>query len=218
MRKACGRAGLPRRLSATIDSNSTADPMTPLPSTRYDATSQAFHWITAIAVIVAFILGPEGFGRLMHQGLDPATRNDIVWHESLGVLVLVLTVLRLLWVALRPAAPRFEMAGWMLWASRLVHIALWTLLLALPATALLALGSEGHPLTLLGGLRIDKMPPIANSVLAPLADWGEVHGLLGDAIVWLAGLHAAAAIFHHVWLKDGVLSSMRPGRRSPDIL
>jgi cytochrome b561 len=186
--------------------------MTQQPSLRYDAASQAFHWVTAVAVAVGFILGPEGFGRLMHQGLDPATRSDIVWHESLGVLVAVLTVLRLIWVALRPAAPRFEMPPWMRLASRLVHIALWALLLALPATALLALGSEGHPLTLLGGVRVDKLPLIANSALAPLADWGEVHGVLGDALAWLAGLHAAAAIFHHVWLKDGVLSSMRPGR------
>jgi cytochrome b561 len=186
--------------------------MTPTPSTRYDAASQAFHWITAIAVLIAFILGPENFGRLLRDGLDPATRNDIVWHESLGILVFVLTALRLIWVMLRPAAPTFEMPVWMNWVSRLVHVALWALLLALPLTALLALGSEGHPLTLLGGLRVDKMAFIANSALAPLADWGEVHGYLGDTIVWLAGLHAAAAIFHHVWLKDGVLSSMRPGR------
>jgi len=83
-------------------------------------------------------------------------------------------------------------------------------LLALPITALLALGSEAHPLTLLGGVRIDQMPLIANSALAKLADWGDVHQFLGDAIMWLAGLHAAAAIYHHVILKDGVLSTMLP--------
>lgn len=181
-------------------------------ATRYDALSQAFHWTTAIAVVIAFILGPEHFGRLMHDGLDPATRSDIVWHESLGLLVMVLTVARLLWVAVRPAAPKFEMAGWMQLTSKLVHGALWTLLLALPATALLALGSEGHPLTLLGGVRVDQMPIIANSGLANLADWGEVHGFLGDAILALAGLHAVAAIYHHVVRKDGVLSSMLPRR------
>jgi len=181
-------------------------------STRYDTLSQVFHWITAIAVVIAFILGPERFGRLMRDGVDPATRSDIVWHESLGILVLVLTVARLLWVAVRPAAPQFEMAGWMQLTSKLVHLALWALLLALPATALLALGSEGHPLTLLGGVRVDQMPLIANSSLAHLADWGDVHGFLGDAILVLAGLHAVAAIYHHVVLKDGVLSSMRPGK------
>lgn len=186
--------------------------MTPPAPTRYDALSRALHWLTAIAVTIAFILGPGGFGRLMRQGIDPATRSDIVWHETLGMLVLVLTVLRLLWTALRPAAPQFRMAGWMRLAGRVTHGALWALLLALPATALLALGSEGHPLTLLGGLRIDRMPLIAESGIAKLADWGEVHEFLGDAIMWLAGLHAVAALFHHVVLKDGVLMAMLPGR------
>ena len=182
-------------------------------TSHYDAPSRALHWLTAILVTIAFILGPGGFGRLMRQGIDPATRSDIVWHESLGLTVLALTVLRLLWVALRPAAPQIPMAGWMHMTARLMHAALWALLLAWPVTALLALGSEGHPLTLLGGVRIDQMPLIANSAIATLADWGDVHQFLGDAIMWLAGLHAAAAIYHHVILKDGVLLSMLPAKR-----
>jgi cytochrome b561 len=83
----------------------------------------------------------------------------------------------------------------------------------LPVTALLALGSESHPLTLLGGVRIDQMPVIANSPIAKLADWGELHQFLGDAIMWLAGFHAAAAIYHHVIVKDGVLLAMLPQKR-----
>jgi len=183
-------------------------------TTHYDGVSRAFHWLTAVAVVVAFILGPGGFGRQMHDGLDPATRWDIVWHESLGITVFVLTVLRLIWVLVRPAAPQFEMAVWMKLASKLAHLGLWALMLSLPITAILALGGEGHPLTLLGGIRVNEMPVIANSPLAALADWGEVHGLLGDVLIWLAGLHAVAAIYHHVKLKDGVLLSMLPGRRS----
>ncbi len=181
------------------------------PTKRYDVPSLIFHWATAIAVTIAFILGPGGFGRLMHQGVDPGTRSDIVWHESLGVLVFVLTLLRLVWLAVRPAAPKLAMAGWMHLSSKLVHFGLWALLLALPVTAILALGSEGHPLTLLGGVRVDRMPFIAESAIAKWADWGDVHKFLGDAIMWLAGLHAVAALFHHVVLKDGVLSAMLPG-------
>lgn len=175
---------------------------------RYDTLSQAFHWVTALVVTVAFALGPGGFGRLMRQGVDPATHSDIVWHESLGILVLMLTVLRLAWVALRPTPPQFQTGRWMHLASGLMRTALWVLLLALPATAFLALGSESHPLTLLGSVRIDHMPLIAQSAMARLADWGDVHKFLGDAIMWLAGLHAAAAIFHHLVLKDGVLRAM----------
>jgi cytochrome b561 len=179
-------------------------------STQYDFLSQAFHWVTAVVVTVAFILGPGGFGRLMHQGVDPATQSDIVWHESFGLLVFALTVLRLIWVVLRSTAPKFQMANWMQNMGKLVHVALWAMLLVLPITALLALGSEGHPLTLLGGIRLDKMPMIAESSIAKLADWGDVHSFLGDAIMYFAGLHAAAAIFHHFVLRDDVLKAMLP--------
>lgn len=182
-------------------------------SPHYDAASIVFHWITAIAVTIAFILGPGGFGRLMRQGVDPATHSDIVWHETLGIAVLVLTLLRLLWVAFRPAVPKIAMSNWMNWMAKLTHLALWTLLLALPTTALLALGSEAHPLTLLGGVRVDRMPLIAESALGKLADWGEVHQFLGDAIMWLAGLHATAALYHHLVVKDGVLRAMLPHKR-----
>lgn len=184
--------------------------MTSTPTKRYDTLSQAFHWVTAIAVLAAFILGPEGFGRMLHNGIDPATRSGIVWHESLGMLVFVLTALRLLWTLVRPPAPQLEAAGWMRLAGKLAHLALWAMLFALPLTALLTLGSEGAALTLLGGVHLDLAPWVSGSGIADLADWGDLHSLMGDVILWVAGLHAAAAIFHHLKLKDGVLASMVP--------
>jgi cytochrome b561 len=177
---------------------------------HYDTLSRAFHWLTVIVVIIAFALGPEHFGQLVHRGIDPASRSDIVWHESLGMMVLVLTVLRLLWLIFRPAVPQISMSSWMRRMARLMHVALWTLLLALPISAFIALGSEGHALTLLGGVRIDQFPMIANSAVAKWLDWGDVHQFLGDAIMWLAGLHAVAAIYHHLVLKDAVLLAMLP--------
>lgn len=197
-----------RKISAQTDWTS----MNTATNSRYDAASIVLHWITAIAVTIAFILGPGGFGRMMRQGVDPATHLDIVWHESLGVLVLVLTLLRLLWLLFRPAAPITAMAHWMQMAATLMHVALWTLLLALPVTALLALGSESHPLTLLGGVRVSQIPFVASSAIAKLADWGDVHQFLGDSIMWLAGLHAAAGLYHHFIVKDGVLKAMLPLR------
>lgn len=181
--------------------------------THYDTISRALHWLTAIAVLAAFILGPEHFGRELRQGLDPATRWDIVTHESLGMLVAGLTLLRLLWLLVRPAAPRFDMPRWMHVAAKATHSVLWLLLLATPVTAMLALGTEGHPLTLLGGIRVNELPINAQSPIADVADWGEAHGLLGDMILWFAGIHAVAAIYHHVLLKDGVLRAMLPPRR-----
>ena len=42
----------------------------------------------------------------------------------------------------------------------------------------------------------------------------KIHTWLGDAILWIAGLHAGAGLFHHFVIKDGVLASMLPGRMS----
>ena len=177
---------------------------------QYDVLSQAFHWVTAVAVISAFVLGPGDFGQTMRDGVDPATRADIVWHESLGMFVFGMTMLRLLWVAFRSSVPVARMSRWMQVTGKLVHIALWMLLLALPTTALLSLGSESHPLTLLGGVRLNQLSAIADSSIAKLTDWGDVHQFLGNAMMWIAGFHAAAALYHHVILKDSVLSAMLP--------
>lgn len=177
---------------------------------RYDRISLFIHWATALLALVAFSLGPEHFGRLMDQGVDPATHWDIVWHESLGIVILLLTLGRFVWMAMRSAVPKFEMKASMQLAAKLMHLALLLLLVILPVTALLTLGSEGYPLTLLGSIRIDQFPLVQNSGLAHLADWGEVHKFLGDALIVLAGLHAAAGIYHHVVLKDGVLLAMKP--------
>lgn len=179
-------------------------------SDQYDAFSKALHWITAIMVFAAFLLGPGDFGHLIDSGIDPGTRIDIAWHESLGVSIFLITFLRLVWVSIRPSAPRHQLTPGLHFLSRLMHMALWLLLFALPLSALMSLGSESHPITLLGGLRVDELPWIATSYLAEIADWGEVHKFLGDSIVWLAGIHAFAALYHHFRLKDKVLNSMLP--------
>jgi cytochrome b561 len=39
-----------------------------------------------------------------------------------------------------------------------------------------------------------------------------IHRWLGDVLIWLAGFHAAAALYHHFWRRDTVLLSMLPRR------
>lgn len=188
--------------------------MTTSPIKRYDAFSMILHWLSAVAVVLAFALGPGDFGRLTHEGLDPGLRADIRWHETLGMAVFLLTLLRLLWIAVRPTPPTHRLAGWLGGAARWVRVLLWGLLLATPLAALLTLTGEGQPLTLVAGLRLQTIPLVHGWRLATLLDWGQVHGLLGDAILWLAGLHAAAALGHHFIWRDDVLKAMLPdGKR-----
>jgi cytochrome b561 len=171
---------------------------------RYDPLAQALHWITAIVVLIAFIYGPGG----SEQRVYSAARDfDRQLHETLGLTVLTLVVLRLGWraVASRPQPP--SVPRWMDVTAGIVQGALYVLLFALPATAIAGAWLEGHPLTLLVGVEVGS--PIAEShrVGAAIA---RLHTWLGDAIMWLAGAHALAALYHQFVLKDGVLASMLP--------
>jgi cytochrome b561 len=175
---------------------------------HYGVVSQAFHWLTAALVLMAFIYGPGG----SEQHVYASNRDfDRQLHETLGLTVLVLTAARVLWrlVAARPDPP--EVARWMGVASRGVQGLLYVLLFAVPLTAISGAWLEGHPLTLLAGVRIAPMIGASHSTGESVA---EIHTLLGDAIIWVAGLHAAAALLHHYVLKDGVLLSMLPRRLS----
>ncbi len=177
-------------------------------STRYGGVAQAFHWLTAVLVLVAFIFGPGGSEERVYSVARDADRQ---LHETLGLCVVALVVLRLAWRLVDSRPTPVEAPRWMALSSKVVQFALYGLLFAVPLTAIGGAWLEGHPLTLLGGLKIAPPLAAAHDVGATLA---EVHTWLGDAILWLAGLHAAAALFHHFIMKDGVLLSMLPGRFS----
>jgi len=175
---------------------------------RYSGPTQILHWLTAILVLFAFIYGPGGSEERVYASARDFERQ---LHETLGICVLTLVVLRMLWRAVdkhpeSPAVPR-----WMRVSAWAVQAALYVLLLAVPLTAIAGAWLEGHALTFLFGMVVP--PPVSKSH-ALGAQIAEVHAWLGDAILWVAGAHAAAALLHHFVLKDGVLLSMLPRWKS----
>jgi cytochrome b561 len=172
--------------------------------TRYSSLGLTLHWVTAILVLVAFIYGPGGSEtRVYSAGRD----FDRQLHETLGLAVFVLAVMRVVWrlAATTPEQP--SVARWMRAAARGVQLAMYLLLFALPLTAATGAWLEGHPLTLLGGIEIGPLLTESHAAGTTIA---VVHTWLGDAILWLAGLHALAALYHHFALGDTVLTSMLP--------
>ena len=181
-----------------------ADQVTVRPGERYGPVAQAFHWVTAILVLVAFIYGPGGSEQRVYS---PARDFDRQLHETLGMCVFVLVAMRVLWrtVDARPEPP--QVPRWMGIASKAAQWGLYLLLFAVPLTAIAGAWLEGHPLTLLGGIEIPPLLGLSHDLGAQIA---TLHTWLGDAILWLAGFHALAALYHHIVLKDGVLASMLP--------
>lgn len=171
---------------------------------RYSRFTQALHWLTALLVLIAFVYGPGGSEARVYAAEHDAARQ---LHETLGLAVFALTSVRLLWriAEHRPEAP--PVARWMAIAAGWVRAALWLLLFLVPLSAVAGAWLEGHPLTLLGGAQVGPW-------LAERHTLGQIisegHALLGDALLWIAGLHALAALYHQFVLRDGVLASMLP--------
>lgn len=166
---------------------------------RYGGLAQGLHWLTALLVLAAWLVSGT-WGR-------DETSWLMVLHQSLGMSVFILLVVRVLWRAL-DRRPRPEAPTAMLVASRVVQWALYLLLLAVPLTAIVGTQLEGHALLAYGqsiGPFVETSRRTGHQIL-------EVHEFLGTTIMWVAGLHALAALFHHYVLRDGVLRAMLPGR------
>lgn len=175
-------------------------------STNYGSVAQAFHWATAITVLAAFILGPDGSEQHVYAAANDFARQ---WHETLGLSVFALSLLRIVWRTFDTQPQPGVIAPLMALAAKVVHVALYFLLFAVPLTAIFGAWLEGHPLTLLAGTQVHAPFAMAHPLGVVLAN---IHSLLADAMLWLAGSHALAAIFHHVFLQDDVLSQMLPRR------
>jgi cytochrome b561 len=185
--------------------NSSRNPAGVVPR-GYGSVAVAFHWLTAVLVLAAFVVGPGGSEQQVYSAAKDFDRQI---HEVLGLTVFSLTLLRLVSRAFAPAPQLPSAPRWMNRISTLVQGLLYTLLVATPVTAIAGAWLEGHPLTL--GILGDVSPMIPEAHAAGQAV-AKIHTILGDALVWLAGFHAAAALFHHFVLRDEVLLSILPAR------
>jgi cytochrome b561 len=171
---------------------------------RYGPVAQLFHWLTVVLVGTAYIISPGGSEQRVYAAAADFSRQ---LHETIGIAVFALVLLRILWRLMEPTPETPPMARWMKHAASATHLGLYALLLATPLTAIAGAWLEAHPLTLFG---IGTIAPL----LPPAHDLGQtvayIHTILGNAIIWLAGFHAAAALFHHFILRDDVLRSMLP--------
>ena len=173
--------------------------------TSYSFASRCFHWLTAVLVLAAFVQSPGG---PEERVFGAANRDSLTLHESLGLAVFVTTLLRLAHRAWAPAPAPVAMPAWMHWAAGITRWLLYFLLAFIPLSAIFGSWMGGHALSFyFGGI---ASPWATSQTLGQTAL--ALHKQAGDAIMWLAGLHAAAALYHHFILKDGVLRSMLVAR------
>lgn len=130
-------------------------------SSRYGAAAQAFHWLTVVLVLAAYALSKGDQDSLYSAAADGLRRI----HEALGVLVFIVVVLQLVWRLIDSKPAKQPVPRWMAAAAKLVHFALYALLIAIPATAVLGTWLVGIPVTLPG---FDIAPRLRRRI-----DWGS---------------------------------------------
>ena len=169
---------------------------------RYDSRTILLHWLSATAIVAMWLTA---------QSIDFFPRPERIWpisvHIALGLLVAALTVARIVWkISGARRLPKAE-AGLLGVVAVGVHHLLYLLILSV-----LMLGVT---LELIRGdtvFHLVQLPSIAPGNAALRHTVNDLHGLLANGLLILAGLHGAAALWHHVVKKDGVLERMRPAR------
>lgn len=201
-----------------------AMPLRNTPS-RYGSVSQTLHWLT-VALVIALLLS----GKFTEIEADHPGDMPFLWHGSLGVLVLVVVLSRIVWAFVSPAPPLPRtMKRVVRLGARTTHLALYVLLVALPLSGWLAASSEGASVDFFGVVSIPSWelsnaraaPAAAEAAGAQASDerseefFEKSHEVLGNALLILASFHALVALKHHFLDRDDVLKRMLPQSKLP---
>lgn len=171
--------------------------------------SKLLHWLIVALILVMAIVG------LVMDDLPKTPKYFWVFtaHKSTGITILALVFLRLGW-RLYAGAPR-PVRGTPAWQHRIAtttHVMLYAVLIAMPLSGWLYDSASGlRPFRWFGLFDMPKLVPPSES-LSDLAH--EAHEWIFWGIVALVGIHAGAALYHHLFLRDATLLRMLPGRRA----
>lgn len=176
---------------------------------RWGPVSQLLHWLVVLLILTTGILG-----LVMGEMRNSPTKIEIyALHKSLGLTILALAVLRLAWRSYAgaplppPTSPR-----WQHRFAAFTHWLLYGLLFAIPLSGWTFNSAAGYPLQ---WFKLFNLPALVarDAELRQIAR--DLHEWLFLALLAVAVLHAAAAWYHHLVLRDDTLRRMLPrlGRR-----
>lgn len=174
-------------------------------STAYSSTQKFLHWSLFILVLLLYALT---YGENLLPRGDPTV--DFIWrlHISFGLLLAGLVLWRVLLRGLRgaPGLPH-EMSVAERAAAKIGHLVLYALLIAIPILGILLTWFRGDALSFFGLFTVPA--PFAPD-RATARTIRELHSLCANGILIAAGLHAVAALYHHLIRRDAILTRMLP--------
>lgn len=182
--------------------------------TRYDTIAMSLHWLIALGVIANIALGLY-FVDLPRSDPDKFLLTQT--HKSIGLTILVLSLLRVAWRLGHPVPPLpADMNPALKVFARTVQFLLYVLIVIIPLSgwALVSSSPLGLPTLYFGTFAWPHIPFLADLPRAqkmPLVrEFATIHVFLAWSAIVLVPLHIAGALYHQFVRRDGVLTRMLP--------
>jgi cytochrome b561 len=175
-------------------------------SDTFTLPARVLHWLMAILIVAMLFIG---------VGMVASVSERHAWllaiHKPLGIAILILAIVRLT-VRLRHPPPPLpaDLPPLEKLAALASHWLLYFLMLAMPLIGWAMLSAGGYPVMLGTSLRL---PPIFPTNAVAFAVLRHLHGWFAMLLFLTFLAHMAAALYHGLIRRDGVLSSMLRGRR-----
>jgi cytochrome b561 len=180
---------------------------------HYGAVAIALHWTIAAAILAQLATGPWMVRAIRSADSQPLAFHAYQWHKSLGLTILVLSLLRLCWRLANPPPPlpatmtRIERK-----AAVAIHGLFYLLTLGTPLVGWVMVSASplGLPTLVFGLFEWPHIALPADLGSRVEATSKTVHRTMGYAFIGLLTLHVAAALKHHLIDRDDVLARMLP--------
>ena len=177
---------------------------------HYDRVAKTLHWLIALAILFMLVLG-----WVMDDLEGPQKFKAFQLHKSIGITILLLSLLRLVWRLTHHFPPLPE--GTKNWEKKVVcltHYGFYLLIIGMPLTgwAIVSASTLNIPTLLYGLIPWPPLPvlPTLDNKRAVGHIFGEIHGVLAYVMAGFIVLHAGAAWKHHLINRDDVLLRMAP--------
>jgi len=182
---------------------------------RYGNVATTLHWLIAAAIVFNLCLGL--YVADIQSDQDPNHFGFIQFHKSVGLTVLVLSLVRLGWRLVNPVPPLPDtLSPAVKVLARGTHYLLYFLMIAIPLAgwALVSSSPLGLPTSYFGLFHWPHLPFFADLSRAqkvPLRrEFFSLHMYLAFSAIALIALHIAGALYHQR-RGDDVLRRMLPG-------
>lgn len=175
---------------------------------RYSLGAIILHWLIAIAVI-----GNWRIAEAAEHAPEPEGRVIMGYHMALGIVILVLTALRIVWRLIHRTPPlATHLTSWELALARTTHSLFYILLITLPVLGWVGMSVNGFAISMFGMFDWPILP-IGRNESAGGAIF-DVHATLASAMLLLVALHILGSLKHTLLDRDGNLFRMLPFGKS----